>query len=426
MTTRRPPADGPGSPGLPWHVSDALARRYADGSAAETDAWSLEKHVEACAGCAGRVSAAVRAGTAGPVLASVRAELLASLGPGRAPAGARAAHPASADLRTPPAATRPGRRFARGASAASGRSGASGGSGGSGGSGASAASGTSAAFTASGTSGTTAAVTASGPSGTPSGPGASAASGHRRSTVAALLGRRPEPAVSAGHRPSPGARNASAASAPRTPTPLGRWARLWWAVGPALRGSWVVAVLLVVGGAFGLAQGAGVQEARGLLLALSPVLPLAGVAVSYGRHADPMYEITTATPSGGLRLLLTRTAAVLAVCIPLLTAGGALLPPVAGFPGAAAWLLPGLALTLATLALGSFVGCRAAAATLGGGWLLAVTGPLLGPADTAASATTLAPYFSGPAAQGGWAAAAAACAALLALRRRSFDHLESR
>ncbi|MFB7233333.1 hypothetical protein ACFCXK_00950 [Streptomyces sp. NPDC056269] len=459
MTTRRPPADGPGSPGLPWHVSDALARRYADGSAAETDAWSLEKHVEACAGCAGRVSAAVRAGTAGPVLASVRAELLASLGPGRAPAGARAAHPDSSDLRTPPATPRLGRRFARGVSGGSGASSGSGASAASGtsaaftASGASAASGrsgpsgtpsgpgtsdASAAFTASGTSGasgTTSPSGPSGPSGMPSGPGtsgasaaftASAASGRRRSAAAALLGRRPEPAVSAGHRPSPGARTASATSAPRTPTPLGRWARLWWAVGPALRGSWLVAVLLVVGGAFGLAHGAGVQEARGLLLALSPVLPLAGVAVSYGRHADPMYEITTATPSGGLRLLLTRTAAVLAVCVPLLTAGGALLPPVAGFPGAAAWLLPGLALTLATLALGSFVGCRAAAATLGGGWLLAVTGPLLGPADTAASATTLAPYFSGPAAQGGWAAAAVACAALLALRRRSFDHLESR
>ncbi|WP_406062116.1 zf-HC2 domain-containing protein [Streptomyces sp. NBC_01077] len=292
------------SPGTPWHVSDALALRYAEGSAAETDAWSLEKHVESCAGCAGRVSAAVRAGTAGPTLAAVRAELLTSLG----------------------------------------------------------------------------------------------------------------------HRPAP--------AAPVSPAggPLGRWARVGWAVGPALRGSWVVAVVLVVGGAFGLAYGAGFQGARSLLLALAPVLPLAGVAVSYGRHADPLYEITAATPSGGLRLLLTRTAAVLAVCVPLLTAGGALLPPVAGFPGAAAWLLPGLALTLATLALGSFVGCRAAAATLGGGWLLAVTGPLLGQPDAepGSGAASLAPYFSGPAAQGGWAAAALACAALIALRRRSFDHLEPR
>ncbi|MEF9885353.1 pentapeptide repeat-containing protein [Streptomyces sp. P9-A4] len=298
-----PPARPSGHPPSAWHVSDALALRYAEGSAAETDAWSLEKHVESCTSCAGRVSETVRAGAAGPALAAVRDELLASLG----------------------------------------------------------------------------------------------------------------------HRPAP------ATAAIATHSPLGRRARLWYAVGPALRGSWVVAVLLVVGGAFGLAHGAGVQGARGLLLAVSPVLPLAGVAVSYGRHADPLYEITAATPSGGLRLLLTRAAAVLAVCVPLLTAGGALLPSAAGVPGAAAWLLPGLALTLATLALGSFVGCRAAAATLGGGWLLAVTGPLLGPPDTpGAGAAALAPYFSGPAAQGAWAAAALVCAALLALRRRSFDHLEPR
>ncbi|WP_395363457.1 zf-HC2 domain-containing protein [Streptomyces sp. YH02] len=390
MTTQRPPADGLGSHRLPWHVSDDLARRYADGSAAETDAWSLEKHVESCAGCAGRVSAAVRAGTAGPVLESVRAELLASLGHGPAPEGTRAARPGSRGRRTEPAtsfgrrtepSTSLGRRFA--AAAFLGRR------------------------------------------------PESAAPPERRPESAASPGARPGPAAPPERRPeSPAARLRRVAHAPvpppRTPTPVGRWARLWWAVGPALRGSWVVAVLLVVGGAFGLAYGAGVQGTRNLLLALSPLLPLAGVAVSYGRHADPLYEITAATPSGGLRLLLTRTAAVLAVCVPLLTAGGALLPPVAGFPGAAAWLLPGLALTLATLALGSFVGCRAAAATLGGGWLLAVTGPLLGPADTAASATALAPYFSGPAAQGGWAAAALACAALLAVRRRSFDHLESR
>ncbi|MGA5062541.1 zf-HC2 domain-containing protein [Streptomyces exfoliatus] len=300
---------GPGSPRPPWHVTDALALRYAEGSAPETDAWSLEKHVESCTACASRVSAAVRAGAAGPALAAVRAELLTSLG----------------------------------------------------------------------------------------------------------------------HRPAPVPVSAGVGGAVPSASPLGRWARLWWTVGPALRGSWAVAVVLVVGGAFGLAHGAGFQGAGSLLLAVSPVLPLAGVAVSYGRHADPLYEITAATPSGGLRLLLTRTAAVLAVCVPLLTAGAALLPRVAGFPGAAAWLLPGLALTLAALALGSFVGCRAAAATLGGGWLLAVTGPLLaGPNAAGAGAAVLAPYFSGSAAQGGWAAAALACAALLVLRRRSFDHLEPR
>ncbi|MGW8768705.1 zf-HC2 domain-containing protein [Streptomyces sp. NPDC055815] len=288
----------------PWHVTDTLARRYASGAAPETDAWSLEKHVESCGPCASRVSAAVRAGSAGPALASVRAELLES------------------------------------------------------------------------------------------------------------LGHAPETASTRGRADPSGA----------GPPAVGRWARIWWAAGPALRGSWVVAVALVLGGAFALAHGAGFRGARSWLLAVSPLLPLAGVAVSYGRHADPLYELTASTPSGGLRLLLTRTAAVLAVCVPLLTAGGALLPPVAGFPGAAAWLLPGLALTLAALALGSFVGCRAAAATLGGGWLLAVAGPLLGPAGAAGVAR----YFAGTAVQGAWAAAALVCAALLALRRRSFDHLETR
>ncbi|MEU9861018.1 zf-HC2 domain-containing protein [Streptomyces sp. NPDC047971] len=206
-------------------------------------------------------------------------------------------------------------------------------------------------------------------------------------------------------------------------SPASRWARVLWAVGPALRGAWLVALVVVVAAAVGLAYAAGFRDARPVLLAVAPVLPLAGVAVSYGRHADPMYEIGVATPSGGLRLLLTRTAAVLGVCVPALTAAGAVLPPVTGVPGAAAWLLPALALTLAALALGSFVGCRAASMTLAGGWLLAVAGPVLGrPGATA----ELARYLSGPAAQGGWAAAAVVCGGLLALRRRSFDHLETR
>lgn len=299
----------------PWHVTDALAHRYASGAAAEPDAWSLEKHVEVCGGCAVRVSAAVRAGESGPVLAAVRASLLETV--------------------RPETATAP-RRLGAGASPGDG-------------------------------------------------PGLGAGG----------------PALS----------------------PASRGARLLWAVGPALRGAWVVALLVVVAAAVGLAYGAGFRGARPALLALAPVLPLAGVAVSYGRHADPMYEIGVATPSGGLRLLLTRAAAVLGVCVPVLTAAGAVLPPVTGVPGAAAWLLPGFALTLAALALGSFVGCRAASATLAAGWLLAVAGPVLG---RAGASVELARYLSGPVAQGGWAAAAAVCAGLVALRRRSFDHLETR
>ncbi|WP_406154476.1 zf-HC2 domain-containing protein [Streptomyces sp. NBC_01023] len=297
-----------------WHVGGPLAARYVSGEAAEKDAWSLEKHVEACGPCAARVSAAVRASAAGPALAEVRATVLGQ---------ARAS------------------RAARG----------------------------------------------------------------RLGTV----------------------RDA----------PHGSWrargrhaARALWTVGPALRGPWAVAVVLVVLGAAGLAHGAGLTGARTLLLALAPVVPVAGVALSHGRHADPMHEIVTSTPSGGLRVLLIRTAAVLMTGVPVLTGAEALLPDGDGVPGAATWLLPGLALTLGSLALGSYVGCRTAAAVLGTGWACAVllpvaaAGPPAGTHLSSAMSEQLSHIISGASAQSGWAAAGALCAGLLALRRHSFDRME--
>ncbi|MFJ6016150.1 zf-HC2 domain-containing protein [Streptomyces sp. NPDC092952] len=287
-----------------WHVSEELAGRYAAGPLPETDAWSVEKHTEACGDCAVLVSSAVRAVRpgAGPVLDGVRARLLAAVA-------------------------------AEGAAA----------------------------------------------------------------------------------------RDGAAAGVPR---PAVRTGRLLWAAGPALRGAWLSALVLVTVGALALAYGAGAGETvRPLLLVVAPVLPLAGVALSYGRHSDPMHEITAATPSGGLRLLLTRTVAVLAVSVPVLTLAGAALPGSTGGPGAALWLLPGLAMTLAALALGSYVGCRAGAGAVAVVWAAVAVGP-------AVTASPLAPaeavrYFTGPGAQGCWAAGALVCAVLLALRRRSFDHLET-
>ncbi|MEO3975787.1 zf-HC2 domain-containing protein [Streptomyces sp. CAU 1734] len=299
-----------------WHVSEQLARGYADGSATEPDAWSLEKHLESCGACAVRVSAAVRAGSAGPVIGLVRSAVLAE---------------------------------------------------------------------AAGAEGVT--------SGAGAAPGDTAGAG---APVARRSGR------------------------------TGWAVRMFWAAGPALRGPWLVALALVTGGALFLAYGVGFSHTRTLLLTLSPALPLAGVALSYGRYADPLYEIVAATPGGGLRLLLTRTALVLAVSVLLLAGTGALLPPgasgVAGVPGAAAWLLPALALTLAALAAGSYVGCRAAACALSGGWIAIVLVPY--PARGTQRAAFLADLVSGPGSQGGWAAAAVVCAGLLAARRSSFDHLE--
>ncbi|MFF3464457.1 zf-HC2 domain-containing protein [Streptomyces sp. NPDC001984] len=205
-----------------------------------------------------------------------------------------------------------------------------------------------------------------------------------------------------------------------------RLARVLWAAGPAVRGAWLPGVLLVAVGALVLAHVGGVSGARALLLAVAPVVPVAGVALSYGPHADPLYEIAVATPSGGLKLALTRTAAVLVVSLPLLTLAGLLLPG-SGAPGAAAWLLPGLALTLASLALASYVGCRSATALTGGGWLAAVLAPALSTADgglTARLAEQLARCLDGGLAQGGWAVAAVLCAVVLTVRRPAYDRLE--
>ncbi|MHB9861677.1 zf-HC2 domain-containing protein [Streptomyces sp. YIM S03343] len=296
----------------PWHVSEALAARYADGSLPEPDAWSLEQHLEQCGTCASRVSHAVRAGTAGAVLGEVRAAVLREVRDSE---------------------------------------------------------------------------------------------GH----VAAPRGVLP---------------------AAQHPVPV--LTRVLWAVGPAVRGAWSLAVLLVAAGALALAYGAGVTGARPLLLAVAPVVPVLGVALSYGPYADPLYEITASTPSGGLRLLLTRTAAVLAVSLPPLTLAGLLLPCSDG-PGAAAWLLPGLALTLVSLALAGYVGCRTGTAVAGGGWLCAVLLPgpdpspdLSGAAPLTQLAERLSALLGGPLAQGAWAAAVVLCAVALAARRSAYDRLPQR
>lgn len=334
----------------PWHASDDLAARYADGSLPESDAWSLEKHLEQCGACAARVSAAVRQSPAAPVLAEIRkAVLKETMVTKTVTRDAREAGPVAAHEAHP-------------------------------------------AF----------------PHSPASAPSLSPASLSPASVSPAPL------------RTSP-VRSATRAR------PWSSFAvRALWAAGPAVRGAWLPALLLVVLGALALSHGAAADLSRPLLLALAPVVPVAGVALSYGVHADPLHEIAAATPSGGLRLMLTRTAAVLAVSLPLLTLAGLLLPA-SGTPGAGAWLLPGLALTLASLALAGWVGCRAATAVTGGGWLCAVLVPVLtasgGPA-LPELAEQLDRCLTGPLAQGAWGAAALLCAALLAARRSAYDHME--
>ncbi|MEU0689987.1 zf-HC2 domain-containing protein [Streptomyces uncialis] len=115
-----------------------------------------------------------------------------------------------------------------------------------------------------------------------------------------------------------------------------------------------------------------------LLLLLAPVLPVCGVAASWSRGLDPAYELTASTPRAGLQLVLRRTASVLVVVIPALLAGGW-----ATGVTAAQWLLPCLAFTSMTLALGGVIGVTRAAVALVAVWAAVVAAPTLATSRTA-------------------------------------------
>ncbi|OON72767.1 hypothetical protein [Streptomyces tsukubensis] len=139
-----------------------------------------------------------------------------------------------------------------------------------------------------------------------------------------------------------------------------------------LRVPWLLAVLAVCAVSVLLARQHGVTTLLPVLLTASPVLPLLCVAGSYAGRADPFAEVSRTTPTGNLRLLLIRTGQVLLLCVPLLTGVAALLPTSGSTPGAAAWLLPGLALTALTLVCGSYIGCWPAALIVMTAWMLGV------------------------------------------------------
>jgi hypothetical protein len=107
-----------------------------------------------------------------------------------------------------------------------------------------------------------------------------------------------------------------------------------------------------------------------LVSLLAPVAPLPGVALAWSRRHDPAWELLAGAPAAGLGMLLRRTAAVLAVVVPAL----ALASNRSG-SSLALTLLPCLAFTAATIAVGAFVGVRLAAYGLGIAWALAVVVP---------------------------------------------------
>lgn len=122
-------------------------------------------------------------------------------------------------------------------------------------------------------------------------------------------------------------------------------------VTPSLRPAWLlgVAFTLVFAGVLSQVAGPGSID---LFLAVAPLVPVAGVAVAYGRIGDPAHEITATTAVDPVRLLLLRTSAVTAFAFVLSLVFDVVFPSTRG---TGLWILPALALTLATLALGAHV-----------------------------------------------------------------------
>ncbi|MFJ4243279.1 zf-HC2 domain-containing protein [Streptomyces iakyrus] len=198
----------------------------------------------------------------------------------------------------------------------------------------------------------------------------------------------------------------------------GHTARLLAAT-PVLRRSWLGAVVAVL--LLSVAAGHSVRtgEFPTLFLALAPLLPLAGVALSYGPALDPTYEMAVVAPMHGFRLLMIRTVAVLAVVLAL-NGLATLALPAYGLR-ALAWLLPGLALTATGLALTPRLGPVLAPSLVGGAWagLLLAADVLRAGADV-----PLAPFTA--AGQGVAAVVAALAAGLLFLLRDRFDLFQGR
>lgn len=138
---------------------------------------------------------------------------------------------------------------------------------------------------------------------------------------------------------------------------------------PTLRGPWLLAVAGVLAFATWAAQ---VDESfLPVFLVAAPLGPLAGVAVAFAGGLDPTREIGLAAPYSGLRLLLIRTAAVLAVTVPIVAAAGLALP--GSNWTAAAWLLPTTGLTCVALALTARLTPVVAVGVVATAWVLATT-----------------------------------------------------
>ncbi len=130
---------------------------------------------------------------------------------------------------------------------------------------------------------------------------------------------------------------------------------------------WTLATTLILAVA-ALASALGdTDRARLAFIVLAPLLPPLGVAATFRLNTHSSVLLETTAPYSPARLLLWRTAYVVASALPLAVAFGAVIP---GNPWiAVAWLLPCAACTLVVLVASTWTDPLVPAAIVSGVWL---------------------------------------------------------
>jgi hypothetical protein len=177
---------------------------------------------------------------------------------------------------------------------------------------------------------------------------------------------------------------------------------------PSVQPSWLVAVATILALAALAAPNLGPIP----FLVVAPLVPVVGVAIAFGHPIDPVHEIGVASPTGGFRLVLIRTSAVLTTSIAVSVVPALFLRELRLM---AVWLLPALVCTLLVLVVSTFTHLSTAAVIASLLWVVGVTAAEL-------AASTPGVSFGTPA-QLMFAVAALGLISLLMLRRTRFERI---
>lgn len=135
-------------------------------------------------------------------------------------------------------------------------------------------------------------------------------------------------------------------------------------VAPSLKPAWMIALTVALAFA-GLASQLSSSDFD-LFLAVAPLVPVAGVALAYGRRGDPAHEILMSSPLDSVRVLFLRVAAVAITAFGIAAAVDVI---AGGRSEFGLWLLPSVALVVLTLAIGTRISLWSASLISVAAWI---------------------------------------------------------